>query len=1149
MSGNGILKKRPPPPPLANRSLSAYAGLGLASPPLPGAGSSSNGLVPSLVVTSLVPSSSGLVPHPSQASLSNSVHSLASFSSSTESTKLVKALDADGRKLINQYAVIREIGRGVHGKVKLASDGEDASLWAIKILDKRAKKKFQNRFAFSQSLQIQRLNSVNGGPNSNPNSNSTFDAMNNMQFEKVKREIAILKKISHPNVVGLKEVIDDPEAEKIYLVLEFMGGGEVEWRDVSWDPPRPALTIPEARRIVRDVISGLEYLHHNGIIHRDIKPANLLWTEDRQTVKISDFGVSVFIDLQSTVNLVSTQMELAKTAGSPAFFAPELCAVIDDDSASVSSNSDEKGVMEDVSAIDGNGGTATSVMTGSSSFISNAGASLPHHSIGPSTSRSISSRNGLNGKNSSKFFSSESTINGGSSGSALPNARHSQSSLGDQQQQLTPETLNAFQLVEKLKLAQSNNDLLLPLVTKPSLITTGLSSLETSPMLGPKALPFDKQQQQQQQQQSHIPAFSINDLELDFTNGATQFTNDSSLQIDMTPRPTIRNSFTTPPPLIPQQHQQQEAQPQHARDRASCSDLDEEYGASVDVEAVSTEKLENAVMPKRRFPKGTSSSASSAVSGMDRYRRKYSSASGGAGRNSSSEYGMNIPEATAVVLEIGAAIDVWALGVTLYCLVFGRVPFIAETEFELFHVICKAPLEFPAEPQIDDSLKDVFYRLLDKNPETRITLHDLKTHPWITHDLDIQQGLLWTNQDPVHTFGRPLTVTAEEVSQAVRPAGAFAKIRDGFKKIVTRSVSALGKRSKSLSNMFSPSSVGSGASSSNSGSPNRRGGGHNSGDSFGDSLPGAAPLIAVPAPPSMDQSPSRYQKLKSRFISSSSATPNASATPLASSSSTSSSVSPLKSPARYSSSGSWFASNNNNTGGQLSTSFEYESPARPSTSSVYSIYPRGSISGGAGVAMNGQQHYPMPNAPPQQGSGGIPKRSLSLSAKEVAEVLAMDNVPTHGGVGFRSSSPSHLDDLNSQGDIGGRPSVSSSLRDFLTKKVPTAAAGATTLSSNDMNKGLFDGSSLIGPSDVEERQRRWRERVMKLKKEKGIDFGDLDDGGDGGGDRTVRASFSLSDEVDTSESPEDVDEYVIRERDIMKTWGKEGSDASLVEDR
>jgi serine/threonine protein kinase len=53
-------------------------------------------------------------------------------------------------------------------------------------------------------------------------------------------------------------------------------------------------------------------------VHRDIKPANLLWAADRR-VKISDFGVSVLVRS-------GDPDELSKTAGSPAFFAPELCA-------------------------------------------------------------------------------------------------------------------------------------------------------------------------------------------------------------------------------------------------------------------------------------------------------------------------------------------------------------------------------------------------------------------------------------------------------------------------------------------------------------------------------------------------------------------------------------------------------------------------------------------------------------------------------------------------------------------------------------------------------------------------------------------------------------------------------------------------------
>ncbi|KAI4262625.1 MAG: hypothetical protein L6R42_002197 [Xanthoria sp. 1 TBL-2021] len=97
----------------------------------------------------------------------------------------------------------------------------------------------------------------------------------------------------------------------------------------------PCLTISQALDVFRDTVLGLEYLHYQGIIHRDIKPANLLWTEDYR-VKISDFGVSYLgkpIREDANNDEVSEPdaadldeaIELAKTVGTPAFYAPELC--------------------------------------------------------------------------------------------------------------------------------------------------------------------------------------------------------------------------------------------------------------------------------------------------------------------------------------------------------------------------------------------------------------------------------------------------------------------------------------------------------------------------------------------------------------------------------------------------------------------------------------------------------------------------------------------------------------------------------------------------------------------------------------------------------------------------------------------------------
>ncbi|EMR10157.1 hypothetical protein PNEG_01431 [Pneumocystis murina B123] len=194
-----------------------------------------------------------------------------------------------GRKVINKYEIIREIGRGVHGKVKLALDLSSNEYVALKIIERNSRKRLGRNETSSQE-------------------------------QKIRREIAILKKCIHPHVVRLREVMDDPMSRKIYLVLEYMDGGEVIWRTSD---DKPALTIWQARSTFRDVVLGLEYLHYQGIIHRDIKPANLLWTKNH-VVKISDFGVS-YSNTCYGLSAEENELELAKTAGTPAFFAPELC--------------------------------------------------------------------------------------------------------------------------------------------------------------------------------------------------------------------------------------------------------------------------------------------------------------------------------------------------------------------------------------------------------------------------------------------------------------------------------------------------------------------------------------------------------------------------------------------------------------------------------------------------------------------------------------------------------------------------------------------------------------------------------------------------------------------------------------------------------
>ncbi|KAH8249825.1 hypothetical protein KR038_002451 [Drosophila bunnanda] len=130
-------------------------------------------------------------------------------------------------------------------------------------------------------------------------------------LDRVYREIAVLKKLDHPNVVKLVEVLDDPLEDSLYMVFELVKQGEV-----LRIPTNRPLSEEKALSIFRDSLLGLEYLHYQKIIHADIKPGNLLLTEFGH-VKIADLGVcNEFLGDDAKISNGST-------AGTPAFRAPE----------------------------------------------------------------------------------------------------------------------------------------------------------------------------------------------------------------------------------------------------------------------------------------------------------------------------------------------------------------------------------------------------------------------------------------------------------------------------------------------------------------------------------------------------------------------------------------------------------------------------------------------------------------------------------------------------------------------------------------------------------------------------------------------------------------------------------------------------------
>jgi len=133
----------------------------------------------------------------------------------------------------------------------------------------------------------------------------------------LEREIAIMTKLHHSNILHCKEVFETESF--IYLVLELVKGGELYDKIVE----EGEYTEEETKLIILQVLDAVEYLHDNGIAHRDLKPENILCVTHtdpkspfrNEQIKVADFGLS---------KMFSTGDELISQCGSPTYVAPEV---------------------------------------------------------------------------------------------------------------------------------------------------------------------------------------------------------------------------------------------------------------------------------------------------------------------------------------------------------------------------------------------------------------------------------------------------------------------------------------------------------------------------------------------------------------------------------------------------------------------------------------------------------------------------------------------------------------------------------------------------------------------------------------------------------------------------------------------------------
>ncbi len=165
-----------------------------------------------------------------------------------------------------------------------------------------------------------------GGTSTTTTSNTQRALCSNEDVKLIMREIDILKRVNHPNIVRLIEIIVHPDGSLLLVAMEYLEGNVV----MVWDSFQDLYISPRTGSVLEPLLAAsytlqlfhaLEYLHSCGIAHHDIKPNNLLITCDAKTLKVCDFGMSIMFDSKPLMGF----MEYEMPPNMWCFRPPELC--------------------------------------------------------------------------------------------------------------------------------------------------------------------------------------------------------------------------------------------------------------------------------------------------------------------------------------------------------------------------------------------------------------------------------------------------------------------------------------------------------------------------------------------------------------------------------------------------------------------------------------------------------------------------------------------------------------------------------------------------------------------------------------------------------------------------------------------------------
>jgi serine/threonine-protein kinase len=186
-------------------------------------------------------------------------------------------MDERRSERFGRYEILAELGRGAMGVVYKARDPKINRVVAVKTI------------------------SLAGQP-----------ADEEQEYrERFYREAEAAGRLSHPGIVTIFDVGEEPETRAPYIVMEFVGGQSLDKLLSAQDRTLPLET---ALQLTHELAEALDCAHGQGVVHRDLKPANILLTEDGHA-KIADFGVA-------KLNLANHTLA-GRALGTPAYMSPE----------------------------------------------------------------------------------------------------------------------------------------------------------------------------------------------------------------------------------------------------------------------------------------------------------------------------------------------------------------------------------------------------------------------------------------------------------------------------------------------------------------------------------------------------------------------------------------------------------------------------------------------------------------------------------------------------------------------------------------------------------------------------------------------------------------------------------------------------------